>query len=342
MKYNTTLQKLRENLNDTQKQCLNLIWNNYWEKRIWHKKIILHHQVGKQKTLDALNSLGGTIVYETQDYYQLTLLGILLTDECSGAEKLIIEYLNLLKSKFMINPDIEEITSEEVKSELHLDNHQTDLLKEILKDSPFTSGGSWNTEEWNFRLPRNIDDILEIEDIQSYVSQTITKCYDPDCPVINKYFYYIKNDNEQKTFWFIKNKTLNDLLLKDWDEVQTIFNARAWKSCVILCGSMLEGLLQDILSQYEIKHKAEFAQLPNKPKGKIKEWTLADLVEISFNCKIISKSTSQLGHAVREYRNLIHPEKQIRSEIIVSEEQASIAYNFVKLCIKELSQFCLR
>ena len=190
---------------------------NYRHRGNWIKKIVFNQKIGKQVAIHSLQELGGTVVYESQDYYRLTLIGVLLTDEGSGAEKLIGNYLEYMIRKFISDPEIEEINSDEVKAEYEFDDYQSDLLKELITmDSSFNGGGSWSNEKggkWSVRLPHNIDDIAEVEDIDSYVNSSIMKHYDSKFPLTEKdrYGYMFSGRKEAGVDMNINNYLQNKI-----------------------------------------------------------------------------------------------------------------------------------
>ena len=47
----------------------------------------------------------------------------------------------------------------------------------------------------------------------------------------------------QGEFWFVGNPGLARQLTTDWIEAQDVYQVRAWRSCAVLCGGILEALL---------------------------------------------------------------------------------------------------
>lgn len=80
----------------------------------------------------------------------------------------------------------------------------------------------------------------------------------------------------------------------------------------------------------------------NYSKNKVKEnnKNLIELVKEAKKVWIIGKSTSFLSNALREYRNLVHPKKQVEENIFIDEEVAKIAINAVKISMKEVDKYC--
>jgi hypothetical protein len=90
----TDLNSLRGQLDNIQQAVLNKIWMYYQERNDWVITRELYKIFGKDVARAALVKLGGSIVLETQNSgkkrFQLTFLGILLTDQGIESEELLI------------------------------------------------------------------------------------------------------------------------------------------------------------------------------------------------------------------------------------------------------------
>ncbi|PYU22855.1 MAG: hypothetical protein DMG32_17240 [Acidobacteria bacterium] len=108
-----------------------------------------------------------------------------------------------------------------------------------------------------------------------------------------------------------------------------------------MCGSLIEGLLLDALQRDEPKARA--ANKTPKLKGGVKikplaDWNLGELIDVAVELNIIETHAEQFSHGVRNYRNLIHPGKEIQSAQKVATEEADIAEKVLEIVIRELSQ----
>jgi hypothetical protein len=124
---------------------------------------------GKAIVRGALTSLGGSIVYSngygTDEHYQLTVLGTLLTDLGVEAETLLGDYVEYLRNRFKQDPDLKQITSAEVSQALQLSDEQTQLLGLLLWMAPlFTSGGGYGPDGWSASAPFDIDEYPSLRD----------------------------------------------------------------------------------------------------------------------------------------------------------------------------------
>ena len=59
--------QLQAQVTPTQRKILSSIWQHFHAKKQWVLTRVTHHQFGKDVVLEAINPLGGTIVYETHN-----------------------------------------------------------------------------------------------------------------------------------------------------------------------------------------------------------------------------------------------------------------------------------
>ncbi len=141
-----------------------------------------------------------------------------------------------------------------------------------------------------------------------------------------------KGENPYKSkreFLFINDNDLKKIIERDYFELKVkLFPTGAWKSVVIMAGSILEAILYDLLtSSSQIKISAKKA--PSAPKGKSLEngkWALYDLIKVSVEVKKLSADRiDTIDQVLRDYRNFVHPNKEIRSSFECTEAEAYLA-----------------
>jgi len=284
------LPALRKKVTDNQRQILNAIWNYYRNHGKWMPARVLHHQMGKDFVLANIKSLGGSIVWKMwtldgQDAYWLSLLGVMLSDNGLEGETLLVRYFEYLRSEFMKNPEIDKITGKEIGNAMQLTNEQLRYLRELIRLGEFWGKNASFGEEWECGVPREIDDLPGITDLREYLWKTITHKYDPKMPLDpndrTQYFLSREKKEPAREFGFIQDPKLRDQLTDDWDEAKRVREARAWKSCVILCGGILEGMLLDFLKRDEPEAKAAYQKLKVKSSPEL-NWLWPDSCRNSF------------------------------------------------------------
>lgn len=137
-----------------------------------------------------------------------------------------------------------------------------------------------------------------------------------------------------RIFDFIHDQQLKAIIERDYRELELIlFPSEAWKSCVIMCGSILEAVLFDqITSSNEMKAKAlASAKAPRGKGGVVKdldndEWKLHHLISVAVDLNILLESRSNtVDQVLRDYRNFVHPAKEVRAQHPCSEAEGLLS-----------------
>lgn len=120
-------------------------------------------------------------------------------------------------------------------------------------------------------------------------------------------------------------------------EVEVCFESGAHLAVVILCGSTLEGLLYEVAKS----HPADYNRAKAGPThdGKVRpfsQWTLNDLLNCSRELGLLGEDVTKFGHAVREFRNYIHPQQQVAESFRPRKVTAQVARQVLRAAIDDL------
>lgn len=109
-----------------------------------------------------------------------------------------------------------------------------------------------------------------------------------------------------------------------------------YKAAVVFAGSVVEALLIFAL------RRIENPDAPSKfAKGKaVDEWRLADLLNAAKNEGVITETTHKAAHAVRDSRNLIHPNRVVANHLSADSGIAIIAQGTVEKVCLEVANWC--
>src|SRR2546423_15116521 len=106
----THLDELRNRLTDNQNSILNEIWRYWSEENKIITAIALYIKFGKKAVESSLQELGGSIVLRSGDagrkYYQITFLGMLLTDAGRTSQQLLEQYLTYVHDRLALEPEL--------------------------------------------------------------------------------------------------------------------------------------------------------------------------------------------------------------------------------------------
>lgn len=135
-----------------------------------------------------------------------------------------------------------------------------------------------------------------------------------------------------RDFAFVTDADLRNIIIRDYRELTVrLLPGGAWKSCVVIAGSILEAILHDALTAIAaIKTQALASPEAPKKNGNvilnISKWNLQSFIRVSANIGVIRPENERtVDQSLRDYRNYVHPKKEIRSAHPCREAQALLA-----------------
>jgi hypothetical protein len=134
---------------------------------------------------------------------------------------------------------------------------------------------------------------------------------------------------------------LGEILAGRWDEAQKCLKAEAYLAATIVMGSILEGMLLAILQKFpQDANKCKVA--PHDPRtGKVKyfaEWSLSDMINVAHELGWLDLDIKKFSHALREFRNLIHPYQQIIVGSVPDKDTCEISWLVVQAAANDLAK----
>lgn len=134
-------------------------------------------------------------------------------------------------------------------------------------------------------------------------------------------------------FDFIADLKFKSLLERDFEELQECINNKLSKSVMLLSGSIIEAVLLEFFS-HNLPENITITQLY--------KLELNDLLIEAESKNLISKRTKELSVVIKNYRNLIHPGREIRTNESIDFETASVSFSLVKIVLKEAKENYLK
>jgi hypothetical protein len=132
-----------------------------------------------------------------------------------------------------------------------------------------------------------------------------------------------------ENFEFIADEQYRSLLKRDFIELQNCVENKASKSVLILSGSIIETILLEFFSH----------NLPNGvTKAQLLRKNLGDLIDNAESINLISQRSKELSVVIKNYRNLIHPGREIRTNEKFDFETAIVSFSLVKIILKEIKE----
>lgn len=132
---------------------------------------------------------------------------------------------------------------------------------------------------------------------------------------------------------------LQAVIAQRFAEIKITLKGGAALATIFLCGSTLEGLLLDAAAK-EIARFNTAESAPKAKDGKVKplhEWTLDNLINVAHEVGVLSLDVKKYGHALRDFRNYIHPRQQAVQKFSPDEHTAKISWQVLQAAIAGLS-----
>ena len=122
-------------------------------------------------------------------------------------------------------------------------------------------------------------------------------------------------------------------------EARIALSAGAYLSVIFLCGSVLEGVLLGAAQQNPANfNKAKATPMANNGSPKrFHEWSLAQLIDVACEIKVLELDVKKFSHALRDFRNYIHPYQQMISDFTPDEHTAKVCFHVLKAALASLA-----
>ena len=138
----------------------------------------------------------------------------------------------------------------------------------------------------------------------------------------------------------IRDPKMQGILERRWDECVRCLHAPAPMAATVMMGGLLEGLLLARVNK-ESDQRPIFtaAGAPKDKTGRtlvLKDWTLKNFIDVAHELEWITVSARDVSVVLRDYRNYIHPQKELSHGIMLKPEDASILWEVAKSISRQL------
>ncbi|HEX5395167.1 MAG TPA: hypothetical protein VFW52_02370 [Candidatus Saccharimonadales bacterium] len=122
------------------------------------------------------------------------------------------------------------------------------------------------------------------------------------------------------------------------DEIQAMPRSKAPLGTIILLGSTLEGLILALA----LEHPKEFMSsgaAPSDKTGKTKklyDWSLNEFINVGLDIRLIDVDVAKFSHALRDFRNYIHPYHQMSQSFSPDQHTVDICWQVFKAAYSQL------
>jgi len=356
---NTRLTRLRDSLTELQRAVLNRLWAHMEQTGKPMSQRAFYFDFSRDESDPAIDALGGKIVIQNYvegiNCYAPTLLGALLSSKGPALEDILCRCLKFVRARYEADRELRSLTSDQLKEGGGLTRDETETLRILMSlayhELVITGGGGAKDGPWTLSVREEVDRLRQVEDWQAYLHEEVMKGFDQAYPVSEaKRAALIQSpigwldgfdrlsseaspkvaEQDELRFEFVENAALRRVLACDWNELGRVLAVKAYKSCVILCGGIIEGMLLSAvrtLTQSELQGAVRETRARNTVP---EEMGIAELLKVCDCKRLIDAQRLHLGQFVRLYRNLIHPGSASEQREEVGENEATIAVLAVK------------
>lgn len=202
----------------------------------------------------------------------------------------------------------------------------------LVAELPNNILGGWNPDGGVITSVHVREDILDFQNIDEFWSQAVQRrratslgqrdrgTASPIEPPS------VRNTADLPDLSFVKDDRLRRVVQRDYAELRALNGQETTKSRLIMAGGILEGVLLDALV---VSGKWTFDEGSQQ--------YLKDMIGPARNEGIITDD--RLSDAIRKYRALVHPGREIREDIVFSEADAELASAAVDVVIREVRRW---
>jgi hypothetical protein len=137
------------------------------------------------------------------------------------------------------------------------------------------------------------------------------------------------------------NQQMRDILTRRWHECAKCVKAEAHLAAIVMMGGFLEALF--VARANKMPDKSSLTSATNAPKDKTtgktinyQEWMLDSYIKVGFELGWITESAKDVADRLKEYRNFVHPAKELRYGITLGFNDSSIFWQVTKALARQL------
>jgi hypothetical protein len=139
----------------------------------------------------------------------------------------------------------------------------------------------------------------------------------------------------------ILDSAMQEILLRRWSECIACTQTDAPLAATVMMGGLLEALLLARVNREDDKSKVfKSGSAPkDKDTGKalpLPKWTLQHYIDVAHELSWISRSAKEVSKVLRDYRNYIHPQKQLSHDVLLRRSDAELFWDVCKSLTRQV------
>ena len=135
---------------------------------------------------------------------------------------------------------------------------------------------------------------------------------------------------------------IKDIIRSRLDEAESCVKNDAPLASIFLIGSILEGVLLGVASSYPALFNKASCAPKDANSGKVRkfpEWTLNNFIDVASEIGILKQDVKKFSHALRDFRNYIHPYSQMVTNFYPDKHTALICLQVLKAAIFQICEY---
>lgn len=137
------------------------------------------------------------------------------------------------------------------------------------------------------------------------------------------------------------NQEMRDILTRRWHECAKCVKADAHLAAIVMMGGLLEALF--VARANKMNDKSPLTNATNAPKDKAtgkttnyQDWMLDSYIKVGCELNWITESAKDVADKLKEYRNFVHPAKELRYGVALGFNDSSIFWQVTKALARQL------
>lgn len=137
------------------------------------------------------------------------------------------------------------------------------------------------------------------------------------------------------------NAEMREILTRRWNECAKCVKADAHLAAIVMMGGLLEAIF--VARANKMADKTPLTSATNAPKDKntgkttnYQDWMLDSYIKVGFELKWITESAKDVSDKLKEYRNFIHPAKELRYGVKFGHNDSAIFWQITKALVRQL------
>ncbi len=138
------------------------------------------------------------------------------------------------------------------------------------------------------------------------------------------------------------NELMRIILTRRWHECAKCVKADCHLAAIVMMGGLLEALF--VARANKLADKSPLIGAANAPKDKsgtvvnYQDWMLDSYIKVGCELRWITKSAKDVSDTLKEYRNFVHPAKELRYGVTLSLNDSSMFWQVTKALARQLLQ----